>query len=64
MKVDNDFYNLANMQIKKNKKEENLKGRFDFTERKQTFTTIERLLIGKIRQLNVILLFFYLVSMN
>lgn len=36
MKVDNDFYNLANMQ--KKKKEENLKGRFDFTERKQTFT--------------------------
>lgn len=37
MKVDNDFYNLANMQ-KKEKKEENLKGRFDFTERKETFT--------------------------
>lgn len=39
MKVDNDFYNLANMQKKEKKKEEeNLKGRFDFTERKETFT--------------------------
>lgn len=38
MKVDNYFYNLANMQKKEKKKEENLKGRFDFTERKETFT--------------------------
>lgn len=40
MKVDNDFYNLANMQKRKEKKnkEENLKGRFDFTEKKETFT--------------------------
>lgn len=38
MKVDNDFYNLANMQKKEKKKEENLKGRFDFTEWKETFT--------------------------
>lgn len=38
MKVDNYFYNLANMQKKREKKEENLKGRFDFTERKETFT--------------------------
>lgn len=45
MKADNDFHNFA--KIAKKKKRENFKGRFNFTERKQTLRIIERLLRGK-----------------
>lgn len=63
MKVDNDFYNLANMQ-KKKKKKKTWKDVLTLLKGSRRLQTIERLLRGKIRQLNVILLFFYLVSMN
>lgn len=65
MKVDNDFYNLANMQKKKEKKKKKTwKDVLTLLKGRRRLQTIERLLRGKIRQLNVILLFFYLVSMN
>lgn len=65
MKVDNDFYNLANMQKKKTKeKKKTWKDVLTLLKGRRRLQTIERLLRGKIRQLNVILLFFYLVSMN
>lgn len=43
MKADKDFHNFANIA----KKRETFKGRFKFTERKQTLCIIERLLRGK-----------------